>query len=152
MGWAQPIDPAIKNQFWGTVNWTFTKLKAGDLHPSTVLRENKLLMSEAKACAYCETGMPLQWEHIIPASKGGPDTIDNMVLACPSCNQSKGNKNVLEWCKSQGVGTPRVVLGKYLKLLLEAHEKNGSLDWPSYPADEPLELSKCSQVFLELRE
>lgn len=49
-------------------------------------------------CQYC--GKPTedyQLEHIVPLSKGGANTLSNITVACPSCNQSKNNKNVLSW-------------------------------------------------------
>jgi 5-methylcytosine-specific restriction endonuclease McrA len=30
-------------------------------------------------------------DHIVPVSKGGKDTLDNMAVACYACNQAKGN-------------------------------------------------------------
>lgn len=30
-------------------------------------------------------------DHIIPTSRGGKDSIENMVLSCQSCNSAKGN-------------------------------------------------------------
>lgn len=54
-------------------------------------------------CAYCAT--ELVWsggasdqfciEHVVPASKGGPDRIENYVPSCSSCNNSKKDGHVL---------------------------------------------------------
>jgi 5-methylcytosine-specific restriction endonuclease McrA len=43
-------------------------------------------------CAYCdETDRRiLQFDHIVPLSRGGRHAIDNIQLACRLCNQSKG--------------------------------------------------------------
>ncbi len=39
-------------------------------------------------CAYC--GTPCRgWDHVLPRSKGGTHTIDNMVPCCPPCNKRK---------------------------------------------------------------
>ncbi|MDZ5609282.1 HNH endonuclease [Bacillus pseudomycoides] len=49
-------------------------------------------------CQYC--GKPTedyQLEHIVALSKGGANTLSNLAVACPSCNKSKGNKDVLTW-------------------------------------------------------
>ena len=48
------------------------------------------------ACAYCgksqETlGKPLEQDHVIPLSKGGPHTASNIVPACRTCNARKHN-------------------------------------------------------------
>lgn len=43
-------------------------------------------------CAYCRGEMErVTQDHVIPLSKGGPHTIDNLVPACGSCNSRKGN-------------------------------------------------------------
>ena len=47
-------------------------------------------------CAYCDVefeveNMPHR-EHVIPISKGGDNTKENVVPACKSCNSKKGNK------------------------------------------------------------
>jgi 5-methylcytosine-specific restriction endonuclease McrA len=31
-------------------------------------------------------------DHVIPKSKGGDDSMDNLVLACTACNGAKGNR------------------------------------------------------------
>jgi len=44
------------------------------------------------SCAYCGTTGEMEQDHVIPLSKGGPYTADNIVPACKSCNSSKGNR------------------------------------------------------------
>jgi hypothetical protein len=46
-------------------------------------------------CGYCLTlevvsGIPLTLEHIIPKSRGGQDTEENLWLSCRLCNEAKG--------------------------------------------------------------
>ena len=51
-------------------------------------------------CAYCFIHMhrlDVQIEHIVPISKGGPDTLCNITLACKSCNTSKSDRPLREW-------------------------------------------------------
>lgn len=49
-------------------------------------------------CAYCgESENGLQQDHVIPVSKGGPYTAENIVPACISCNSSKSDKLLSEW-------------------------------------------------------
>jgi len=38
---------------------------------------------------YHKVNRPMQFDHIIPISKGGETTIENMVISCSFCNQSK---------------------------------------------------------------
>jgi 5-methylcytosine-specific restriction endonuclease McrA len=47
-------------------------------------------------CQYCESKNDLTIDHIIPRSKGGKDTWDNLVACCTSCNLKKGNKLLKE--------------------------------------------------------
>lgn len=41
-------------------------------------------------CAYCGNRRPLERDHVVPLSKGGPHTASNIVPACKSCNSRKG--------------------------------------------------------------
>ena len=43
-------------------------------------------------CQYCGSKKSLTIDHIIPRSKGGKDTWQNLVACCTSCNIRKGNK------------------------------------------------------------
>lgn len=42
------------------------------------------------ACQYCGTGHELTFDHVIPRSRGGQTTWDNVVAACSPCNLTKG--------------------------------------------------------------
>lgn len=48
-------------------------------------------------CAYCKTDRGNTIDHVLPVSRGGQHTKDNVLPACTSCNSSKGNKTVEEW-------------------------------------------------------
>jgi len=48
-------------------------------------------------CAYCGEKLPLTQEHFLALSKGGEQTIDNIIPACRSCNCSKCDKIFLDW-------------------------------------------------------
>ncbi len=51
-------------------------------------------------CTYClEYPERLEMDHVIPLSRGGNHTADNIVPACRSCNSSKGNKLLSEWAE-----------------------------------------------------
>jgi hypothetical protein len=53
-------------------------------------------------CAYCgKTSKKLQQEHVIPVNKLGTYTKNNIIPACPKCNQSKSNKDFLDWFRAQ---------------------------------------------------
>ena len=132
------------------IMYTFGQLKNGKKHPSAILRENKMLIKGEKACAYCKkTTSDLEWEHIIPRSKIVIDTIDNQVLACRKCNASKGGRDPFEWYGlERRYEIPRLVLGKYLKLIYDIHEKQGTLDSPGLRSDsEKLNVYDLGVIF-----
>lgn len=50
-------------------------------------------------CAYCTVDCTNSStiDHLIPLSRGGGNTRDNMVLACHDCNEKKGSKLLTEF-------------------------------------------------------
>ncbi len=51
-------------------------------------------------CAYCgTTDAPLQRDCVLPISRGGRYTLDNIAPACGSCNASKCNDEVTSWLR-----------------------------------------------------
>lgn len=51
-------------------------------------------------CAYCgASDRPLQRDCVLPISRGGRYTVDNVVPACASCNASKCNLEVSLWLR-----------------------------------------------------
>jgi len=44
------------------------------------------------SCAFCKSRTRIEKDHIIPVSKGGKDTIDNIQPLCKICNIKKYNK------------------------------------------------------------
>jgi Holliday junction DNA helicase RuvB len=58
-----------------------------DAIPSTVRRE--VWRRDGGKCARCGSRKNLEYDHIIPVSKGGSNTARNIELLCESCNRSK---------------------------------------------------------------
>jgi 5-methylcytosine-specific restriction endonuclease McrA len=48
-------------------------------------------------CAYCGKVGEMTRDHIVPLSRGGANSLDNLTPACKSCNSSKRDKSVQEW-------------------------------------------------------
>lgn len=114
---------------YGFVMHTYQRLKNQQIKPSDILRDNKRLFAAGKVCAYCGSIDGLEWDHIIPLAKIQLTSIDNQVWACKHCNSSKGGRDPFEWYGlERRYEIPRIVLGKYLKLIYEIHERQGTLD------------------------
>jgi hypothetical protein len=52
--------------------------------------------ADIQRCCYCLTsaansGIPMSYDHILPRSKGGASTFENVCLACRSCNEFKSD-------------------------------------------------------------
>lgn len=57
--------------------------------------KKNILVRDSHRCMYCGekgTGAELELEHIIPKSRGGKNTWENLVASCRKCNQRKGDK------------------------------------------------------------
>jgi hypothetical protein len=67
-------------------------------------------------CQYCGVTRNLTIDHVIPKSKGGGDTWENLVVACVSCNTKKGNK-LLENTDMRLVKKPRAPINKAMLYL-----------------------------------
>lgn len=56
-------------------------------------------------CAYC--GAPADTlDHVIPRSKGGLTTSENLVACCAKCNRDKGSEEWTEWYRSKNYWCP----------------------------------------------
>lgn len=67
-----------------------------DLTPS----QWRELVAAWGGCAYClAQNRPLQRDCIMPISRGGRYTLENVVPACASCNASKSNSEVTGWLR-----------------------------------------------------
>jgi 5-methylcytosine-specific restriction endonuclease McrA len=43
-------------------------------------------------CQYCGSSRHLTVDHVVPRSRGGADTWDNLVTSCAPCNRKKGDR------------------------------------------------------------
>jgi hypothetical protein len=116
-----------KKEFGFVMN-RYKKLSSGEINWSTSIREYVKEKEKNDECIYCGSKTNLTLEHILPRSRGGPDTIDNAVWVCKRCNSSKGDRRLYEWFGiNHRYEVPRIAEGKYLKLLYSLHEQIGTL-------------------------
>ena len=76
-----------------------------------VTRKN-IFVRDNYTCMYCGKPLPakkLTLDHIIPESKGGPGTWENLVSCCWPCNEKKGNKMLHELPNMKLIHAPRPI-------------------------------------------
>jgi 5-methylcytosine-specific restriction endonuclease McrA len=57
-------------------------------------KKQQLLKEFGSCCWWCRQGLSkekLTIEHLFPKSRGGTNSLENLRLACFSCNNSRGN-------------------------------------------------------------
>ena len=70
-------------------------------------------------------------DHLFSKSYGGPETADNVVWVCRSCNSSKKGADFLEWWKRKhGDFPPLLLVRRYLKLAIATVDRLGLNDCP----------------------
>ena len=55
-----------------------------------------LFLRDTFVCQYCHAGEDLTFDHVIPRSRGGRTTWENIVTACARCNLIKGGRTPRE--------------------------------------------------------
>lgn len=59
---------------------------------SVILSRQNVFKRDAQECQYCGSKRDLTLDHVLPKSKGGRSTWQNLVTACKRCNSLKGDK------------------------------------------------------------
>lgn len=57
-----------------------------------MISRKNILRRDRFRCQYCGSREKLTVDHVIPKSRGGRDTWENLVAACTPCNNRKGNR------------------------------------------------------------
>jgi 5-methylcytosine-specific restriction endonuclease McrA len=68
-------------------------------HQTRALSRKNILLRDRNSCQYCGTVLPsseLTLDHVVPRSRGGASTWENLVTCCHPCNRRKGNQFPLE--------------------------------------------------------
>lgn len=55
-----------------------------------------LFLRDEFSCQYCGASGDMTFDHVIPRSKGGRTTWENVVASCPPCNLAKASKSLKE--------------------------------------------------------
>lgn len=60
-------------------------------YKGVMLSRQNIFKRDGGRCQYCGVSSDLTLDHVIPKSKGGRSTWDNLVTACRRCNSKKGD-------------------------------------------------------------
>jgi 5-methylcytosine-specific restriction endonuclease McrA len=63
-------------------------------HQTRALSRKNILLRDRNICQYCGKVLPaaeLTLDHVVPRSRGGASTWENLVACCHACNRTKGN-------------------------------------------------------------
>jgi len=73
---------------------SIVRLKAyvSDPYKRIMLSRKNVLRRDRFRCQYCSGRDKLTIDHVVPKSRGGRDTWENLVAACTRCNNKKGNR------------------------------------------------------------
>ena len=64
-------------------------------YQTRALSRKNILLRDRNTCQYCGEVLPssdLTLDHVIPRSRGGNSTWENLVACCHACNRRKGNR------------------------------------------------------------
>jgi 5-methylcytosine-specific restriction endonuclease McrA len=64
-------------------------------HQTRALSRKNILLRDRNTCQYCGEVLPsseLTLDHVVPRSRGGASTWENLVACCHACNRQKGNQ------------------------------------------------------------
>jgi hypothetical protein len=77
-------------------------LKAADKGVESPCRKTVIRLVKLGKCVACGSPVTISsGDHVIPISKGGPQSVENYMPLCKNCS-SKGNHDLLEWWISRG--------------------------------------------------
>lgn len=83
------------------VNWINTRAKRlGTVGQITVDDIKKVIVRSGLTCEYCGEDLlnsDFEVDHIIPISKGGLNTVDNLAICSTKCNKRKSDKHIARW-------------------------------------------------------
>lgn len=105
-------------------------------YPPAFTRRN-VYLRDGFTCQYCNEPWPtdvLTYDHVVPVSKGGLNTWDNVVTCCTYCNAKKGSRLL----RDLG-GEMKLKTAPYMPSRFELHQKarmyppkNLHADWKDY--------------------
>jgi hypothetical protein len=75
-------------------------LASDALLPNAITPETRraVIARDGLECRYCGSFVPVpHLDHVMPRSRGGQHTADNLVVSCKPCNTAKKDRTPAEW-------------------------------------------------------
>ena len=97
------------------------------------MKRTRIYMRDKFRCQYCgdrKTLRDLTLDHILPRSRGGDNSPFNVVTACVTCNQRKGNRTPSE--ARMPLLTPQSALRVKLERVVLCHYAEARTEWRKY--------------------
>lgn len=95
------------------------------------LTRRNILERDRNTCQYCKAREKLTLDHIIPRSRGGGESWENLVAACVRCNVKKGNRTPKE-ADLVLLKKPRRPHSSLHFELIKCTENNHNQEWKKY--------------------
>jgi 5-methylcytosine-specific restriction endonuclease McrA len=79
-------------------------------HQTRALSRKNILLRDRNSCQYCGvilTSSELTLDHVVPRSRGGLSTWENLVACCHNCNRRKGSQLLHELREMKLIREPR---------------------------------------------
>ena len=84
---------------WATDKSPKPRRNSGRLHPFVWAQiKARVIERDGLICVYCGklvTHLTLHIDHVVPISRGGGNSMENLCVACKKCNLAKGAK--MDW-------------------------------------------------------
>ena len=114
--------------------------------PRVKLTRREIFIRDDYTCQYCgRNSHDLTIDHIVPRSRGGGHSWDNLVSACKSCNHRKGGKSLSQARMDlrSTPAEPRAGMYYTIERRLDSHVVEAW--WKFLPGFRPLDISASSQ-------
>jgi 5-methylcytosine-specific restriction endonuclease McrA len=121
----QLLEEAIRARRLTVEEPVIVQLLANVRVPRMILRPTRsnILLRDEESCQYCgKRSRDLTLDHVMPRSRGGLSTWENLVACCRACNGRKGNR-LLKEANMRLIRQPRALEQEYAGFFLLRYPK-----------------------------
>src|SRR5262249_46849013 len=119
------IEDAIRARRLSVDEPVIVQLLANVRVPRMILRPTRanILLRDEESCQYCgKRSRDLTLDHVMPRSRGGDSSWENLVASCRACNGRKGNR-LLKEANMRLIRQPRPLAQEYAGFFLLRYPK-----------------------------